>query len=145
MTVTLNQLDLVARDVERSIAFYRALGIRIPKKAVWRTASGTHHVDIALPNGLTLHFDSTALARVYNKGWRTNTTGGNAVFGFTLKTRRAVDATYARLTKAGHKGLMPPYDAFWGARYAIVGDPDGNHVGLMSPSDPKRRGQPPDL
>ena len=32
-----------------------------------------------------------------------------------------------------------PYDAFWGARYAIVEDPDGNAVGLMSPIDPDRQ------
>jgi len=36
-----------------------------------------------------------------------------------------------------------PYDAFWGARYAIVEDPDGNAVGLMSPIDPDRRTAPP--
>ena len=28
-----------------------------------------------------------------------------------------------------------PYDAFWGARYAVVSDPDGNGVGIMSPVD----------
>ena len=27
----------------------------------------------------------------------------------------------------------------WGARYAVVEDPDGNAVGIMSPSDPDRR------
>jgi uncharacterized glyoxalase superfamily protein PhnB len=34
---------------------------------------------------------------------------------------------------------QPPYDAFWGARYAVVSDPDGNAVGIMSPIDPDRR------
>jgi uncharacterized glyoxalase superfamily protein PhnB len=145
MAAAPNQLDIIARDIPKSVAFYRLLGVRIPEKAVWRTKSGAHHVDVTLPNGIVLHLDSPKLARAYNKGWRGNTAGGNVVIGFALKSRRAVDAAYARLTKAGHKGLMPPYDAFWGARYAIVGDPDGNHVGLMSPSDPKRRGQPPDL
>ena len=43
---------------------------------------------------------------------------------------------YADLTGAGYRGQQPPYDAFWGARYAVVEDPDGNAVGLMSPSDP---------
>jgi hypothetical protein len=38
---------------------------------------------------------------------------------------------------------QPPFDAFWGARYAIVEDPDGNHIGLMSPSDPALRTAPP--
>ena len=59
------------------------------------------------------------------------------------RSRNAVDDRYADLVGAGYPGLQPPYDAFWGARYAIVQDPDGNDVGLMSPSDPERRSQPP--
>jgi hypothetical protein len=39
--------------------------------------------------------------------------------------------------------VQVPYDAFWGARYAIVADPDGNEVGLMSPRDDDRRSFPP--
>ncbi len=37
-----------------------------------------------------------------------------------------------------------PYDAFWGARYAVVSDPDGNGVGIMSPPDPAMRTAPPE-
>ena len=57
--------------------------------------------------------------------------------------REDVDDLYEELTAAGHAGQQPPYDAFWGARYAIVLDPSGNAVGLMSPVDPARRGRPP--
>jgi hypothetical protein len=42
------------------------------------------------------------------------------------------------------RGRQPPFDAFWGARYAIVADPDGNDVGLMSPIDESRRTWPPE-
>ena len=52
--------------------------------------------------------------------------------------------TYADLTGAGYAGQQPPYDAFWGARYAVVEDPDGNPVGLMSPLDPAYRSAPPE-
>jgi uncharacterized glyoxalase superfamily protein PhnB len=48
------------------------------------------------------------------------------------------------LTGAGYKGLQAPFDAFWGARYAVVEDPNGIAVGLMSPSDPNRRYWPPE-
>jgi hypothetical protein len=41
--------------------------------------------------------------------------------------------------------LQPPYDAFWGARYAIVEDPDGIAVGLMSPISPDFKSVPPDV
>jgi uncharacterized glyoxalase superfamily protein PhnB len=50
-----------------------------------------------------------------------------------------VDRIYAELTAAGHAGQQPPYDAFWGSRYAIVCDPDGNFVGLMSPPEQAHR------
>jgi Glyoxalase/Bleomycin resistance protein/Dioxygenase superfamily len=45
------------------------------------------------------------------------------------------------ITAAGYRGQQPPYDAFWGARYAVIEDPDGNAVGIMSPVDPDRRSQ----
>jgi hypothetical protein len=59
-----------------------------------------------------------------------------------LPTRQAVDDRYAELTSAGYRGRQPPFDAFWGARYAIVADPDGNDVGLMSPAEDSRRTWP---
>ena len=49
---------------------------------------------------------------------------------------KAVDQMYADLTGAGYRAQQPPYDAIWGARYAVVEDPDGNPVGLMSEADP---------
>jgi uncharacterized glyoxalase superfamily protein PhnB len=53
--------------------------------------------------------------------------------------RETVDAIYSDLTGAGYAGQQPPYDAFWGARYAVVADPDGMSVGIMSAIDPARR------
>ncbi len=145
MAADLSQLDLVGRDVAESVAFYRLLGVKIPKSAVWTTKTGTHHVTVRFPGGGELSLSSPKLARVYNKGYRGGTGGGGVVIGFAVKTRRAVDAAYAKLTAAGYKGQMPPWDAFWGARYAIVADPDGNHVGIMSPSDPRKRYPGPEL
>ena len=49
------------------------------------------------------------------------------------------------MTAAGHRGLQAPFDAFWGARYAIVEDPDGIAVGLMSPISAEHRSPPPDV
>jgi hypothetical protein len=55
----------------------------------------------------------------------------------------AVTSEGDEMTAAGYVGRQPPFDAFWGARYAIVADPDGNDVGLMSPIDESRRHWPP--
>jgi catechol 2,3-dioxygenase-like lactoylglutathione lyase family enzyme len=142
----LNQLDLVVRDIDAAVAFYRRLGLEIPESAVWRTDSGAHHVDLHLPNGFHLHFDSGALAKSFNRGWpETTGTGAPTIVGFALPSREAVDARWAELVAAGYTGRQPPYDAFWGARYAVIEDPDGNHVGLMSPLDPARRDPLPAL
>jgi uncharacterized glyoxalase superfamily protein PhnB len=64
------------------------------------------------------------------------------VLGFKVGSRERVDEIYADLVAAGYRGQQSPYDAFWGARYAVIEDPDGNAVGVMSPVDPDRRSQP---
>jgi uncharacterized glyoxalase superfamily protein PhnB len=146
MKPDLNQLDLVVRDMDATIAFYRALGVDIPEAAIWRTPSGVHHVDVKMPGGLVMHWDSAALAKVYNRGWCEPTgTGTRSVLSFKVSSREEVDRIHGKLKALGHRSSQPPFDAFWGARYAIVEDPDGNHVGIMSESDPARRGPPPDL
>lgn len=146
MKIDLDQVDLVVEDMEASIAFYRSLGVEIPEDTIWRTATGAHHVDLVMPGGLTLHFDSPALARTYNRGWREPTGAGTQiVLSFKVASRSAVDRIHKQMTALGHRSAQPPYDTFWGARYAILEDPDGNHVGVMSPSDPSRRSAPPEL
>lgn len=141
----LGQLNLVVRDMDATLAFYGRLGLAIPDHAVWRSGSAPHHVEVEMPNGMSLEFDSAELARSYNAGRREGDGGSTSVVGFSLPSREAVDELYGELTAAGHRGRQPPYDTFWGARYAVVADPDGNDVGLMSPIDPARRGEPPAL
>ena len=91
---------------------------------------------------------STSTARASRRSgtgeWRGRSDlGGRVVVGFSVASREEVDRLFAELTAAGHEGLQPPWDAFWGARYAIVEDPDGIAVGLMSPISPERRAPPP--
>ena len=65
--------------------------------------------------------------------------GSASLIGFSLRSRAAVDDKYRELTAHGYRGVQVPYDAFWGRAYAIVADPDGNEVGLMSPRDDDHR------
>lgn len=140
----LNGLNLVVRDMDATVAFYRRLGLEIPDATVWRTESGAHHATMSMSNGLNLDLDSERFVNHYDAGW--NATDSNrAIVGFSLSTREEVDAHYAELVGAGYTGLQEPFDAFWGARYAVVEDPDGNHVGLMSPIDPARKNAPPSV
>jgi uncharacterized glyoxalase superfamily protein PhnB len=138
---TLNQLNLVARDFNATLAFYRRLALEVPDGS--SSPEGVRHTAVTMANGLALELDNEALARLYNAAWRKSGGSSRVLLGFSLSTREEVDRLYGELTAAGYKGLQPPYDTFWGARYAVVADPDGNDVGLMSPMDERRRSWPP--
>jgi len=137
----LNQVNLVVRDMAASVGFYRRLGFDLPPPDPEDEA---HHLEIAMPNGeMSLELDSETSAQVYNASWRSG--GGTSVLlGFSLPSAAAVDTLYDEVLLGGHRGVQRPYDAFWGARYAIVADPDGNQIGLMGPVDQARRSWPPD-
>jgi uncharacterized glyoxalase superfamily protein PhnB len=133
----LDQLNIVVRDMEAAVSFYRRLGIEIPDTLpAWQA----HHRTAEIGGEVDLELDSTAFTPQWNAGWPASQPG--VVIGFRVATREDVDELYEELTGAGHVGQQAPYDAFWGARYAIVEDPSGNAVGLMSPIDPARRSPP---
>jgi catechol 2,3-dioxygenase-like lactoylglutathione lyase family enzyme len=136
----LHMLNLVVDDMAASIDFYRRLGVTPPSSE----DAADPHVQLRMPGGFSLELDTAESARLWHAGWRADPAGARVVIGFALPTRDAVDERYAELTSAGHAGRQPPFDAFWGARYAIVADPDGNDVGLMSPIDESRRTWPPE-
>src|SRR5579864_2436971 len=138
-----SQINVVARNLHETLTFYRRLGVEIPDQSIWRTGSGSHHATADIDGGVDLEFDSERLAHAYNAGFAAER--GRVVIGLSLPSREAVDLAWANLIAEGAQGLQPPFDAFWGARYAIVEDPDGNPVGLMSPVDPAKRSAPPDL
>jgi catechol 2,3-dioxygenase-like lactoylglutathione lyase family enzyme len=132
----LDQVSLVVSDMQATVAFYRRLGLTIPDTDA---AFEAHHRSASVPGGIDLDFDSTEFARHWDKGWAS---GPGVVVGFKVDSRERVDAVYSDLTGAGYRGQQEPYDTFWGVRYAVVEDPDGNAVGIMSPVDPARRSDP---
>jgi uncharacterized glyoxalase superfamily protein PhnB len=52
---------------------------------------------------------------------------------FACDSPAEVDKLYGELVAAGYEGHKEPWDAFWGMRYALVHDPDGNGVDLYCP------------
>jgi uncharacterized glyoxalase superfamily protein PhnB len=138
-----SQINLIVHDVKRSLAFYRRLGLDLPEADVWETRSGAHHATAKSSDDVGLELDSRKLAHIYNRGFAAER--GRVMIGVELESREAVDALWTSLLEEGVQGLQQPYDAFWGARYAIVEDPDGNPVGLQSPMDAARRAAPPEI
>lgn len=123
----LDVVGIVVADMARSLAFYRLLGLDVPADA-----GGEPHVQVPLPGGMSLAFDTEAEIARFHPAWKAGT-GGRVALAFALPDPATVDAAYAQLTDAGHHGELEPFDAFWGQRYATVHDPDGTGVDLFAP------------
>ena len=145
----LDQINLVCRDLDASIAFYRRLGVEITDAQIWRTPTGPHHVSAAdqpADQGIAFDLDSAVFAQRWNGAWNGRTDlGGRIVVGFSVSTRAEVDAVFRDMTGAGYHGLQEPHDASWGARYAVIEDPDGIAVGTMSPMSADKKSSPPNV
>jgi predicted lactoylglutathione lyase len=135
-TPVLSSFTVIVRDMGKTLAFYGLLGLTSDAEP------GSPHASVSFPNGVSLDFDSVEFVPMWDSGWK-GATGGTTLLNFSVASRDGVDALYMKLTQAGHVGRQQPFDAFWGARYAIVDDPDGNGVGLMSPIDAERNTWPP--
>lgn len=141
--IRLHGLNLVAGDVATTVDFYRALGVDIPDENVWSTDSGPHHVTADSASDVDLEIDSAALAGAYDEAAARTDPVGSTLIGFGVDTREDVDRIHADLVGRGYTSRQEPEDAFWGSRHAIVEDPDGRPVGIMSPPDAARQAAPP--
>jgi uncharacterized glyoxalase superfamily protein PhnB len=118
-------VEIVAKDLTQSLAFYRLLGLDVPEP-------DGPHVEVALPGGTRLAFDTEEVIAGMHPGWTPPSSSGRVAIAFGLTTPAEVDDVYERLTGAGHHGTLKPFDAPWGQRYATVEDPDGTSVDLFA-------------
>lgn len=123
---TLDFIGIVVKDMPRALAFYRLLGLQIDEPA-----EGEDHVEARLPSGLRIGFDKLDLIKQINPNW-VEPQGNRMGLAFLCESPSEVDAKYAEIASAGFSGHTPPWDAFWGQRYATVVDPDGNTVDLFA-------------
>jgi uncharacterized glyoxalase superfamily protein PhnB len=121
-------VGIVVSDMGKTLAFYRRLGLAVPVGA-----DDEPHVEVELGGGVRLLFDTEATVRSFHPGWRATEGGGRIGLALALPDAAVVDAAYAELTGAGAHGELAPFDAFWGQRYAVLQDPDGNGVDLYAP------------
>lgn len=128
MTPRIDAVAIVVADMARSLAFYRRMGIEIPGGA-----DQEPHVEASLPNGLRVLWDTTETVRSFDSGWTPPRGGPGMSMAFACASPAEVDEVYADLVGAGYEGHLEPWDAFWGQRYAVVHDPDGNGIDLFAP------------
>jgi catechol 2,3-dioxygenase-like lactoylglutathione lyase family enzyme len=129
MRTSLTVVEIVTADMAAALAFYRRLGLPIGDDA-----DEQPHVEVDLGGGLRLAFDTEDTIRSFDSGWTRPPAGGHRMaVGFACDQPKDVDAAWEELTGAGYEGHLAPWDAFWGMRYAVVHDPDGNPVDLFAP------------
>jgi uncharacterized glyoxalase superfamily protein PhnB len=127
MAPTIEVIELVVADMAKALAFYRRLGLDIPA-----AADGEPHVEAPIGGGLRLAWDTIATIRSFDPDWTPPSGDHRVALAFRCDSPAEVDRVYADLVGAGYGGHKEPWDAFWGQRFAVVIDPDGNHVDLFA-------------
>lgn len=126
MAIKLDLIGIAVQDMAASLRFYRLLGLNIP------TSSDTEDHAEATGDGMRLAWDTIALLKQIYNGWTDEPVGHRIEIAFRCDSAADVDTTYQRIVDHGYKSNKEPWDAFWGQRYAIVEDPDGNLISLFA-------------
>ena len=128
MKPNLNVIGIVTAHMERSLDFYRLLGLEAPAYD-----PKEDHFQCELGNGVAVMWDTVELVKQFMPDY-VHGEGGSIGLAFQCDSPAAVDEAHRTITGAGFDSQTAPWDAFWGQRYAIVKDPDGNSVSLFAPS-----------
>jgi lactoylglutathione lyase len=109
-------------DIDRSVAFYEALGFEEVRRMPIR--------DEAINVFMGLPGDGPRLELTYNHGVGSYDLGTG--YNHIAITADDLDATLARLAEQGIEPEKPPYRVReGGSRLAFVGDPDGYRIELI--------------
>ncbi|WP_368184399.1 VOC family protein [Aestuariibius sp. HNIBRBA575] len=123
------KIDAVAvssSDMAKTLDFYRCLGFDFPTDA----ASQDHVEPITAPGEVRLMIDTAKLMEsiIAEPPRPANHSG----FALLCDSPAEVDAIAQKVVDAGFEVANPPWDAFWGQRYAIVKDPDGYKIDVFA-------------
>ncbi|MGI8588896.1 MAG: VOC family protein [Chloroflexia bacterium] len=119
MALELYMVGLIAQDMDKSVEFYRRLGVGFPDGR-----AGQPHVEAKMNGGLTFFLNA--------RGRMEELDAARVILEFYLKERAAVDAKYSELIGFGYESYHAPYVASIGMYFALVNDPDGNTILLSA-------------
>ncbi|WP_423058062.1 VOC family protein [Brevibacterium linens] len=129
----LDAISIITSDMPAAITFYSALGLELADGG-----PDAPHTEFT-SGSLRILLDTEAVMLGIDPEWTWPTGGHTMSLAFDCSTAEAVDSTFTQLTGRGDgesesvAGIVhKPWDAFWGQRYAVVSDPDGNTVDLFA-------------
>src|SRR3954452_13858057 len=100
----LNAIGIVVSDMERSIRFYRLLGVDFPE------TPDEGHLDATLPSGVRLMLETEDVVRSFRPEW-SRESGNQVSLAFECGAAAEVDEVYARMVEARFHGEKEPWDA----------------------------------
>src|SRR5579862_1193672 len=98
MKTNLDMIGIVSADIDASLDFYRLLGLDVPAEA-----GDEDHVEMKLPSGLRLAWDSLELIKQIDPEW-VQPVGQRIGLAFLFDSPPEVDSIYAKATNSGYKG-----------------------------------------
>ena len=129
MAIQPDMVGVVVKDLNRAMAFYRLLGL-----AFKDVAADEDFVEVTTANGYRISLNKQSMVEALHGKFvaPARDASQRMELAFKCGSPKEVDATVEVLQRAGHEVVKPPWDAFWGQRYAVVADPDGTHVSLFA-------------
>ena len=128
MSLGLFMMGIVSSDMEKSVEFYRRLGLDVPEGN-----GGPSPLAIRMEKGLSLLLTPTGIPR--EQAALGPALGDCRVFfEYYLQTQSAVEAKYAELVGYGYSSYRSPFRATVGIPepaemcFALIDDPDGNTI-----------------
>jgi uncharacterized glyoxalase superfamily protein PhnB len=123
--MNIDAVGVTSSDMKKSAEFYSLLGFVFPK-----FAEDEQHLEATSPAGTRLMIDGKKLITEI-LGYEPKP-ANHSTFAIKFDSAEEVNAAAAKLGLAGYNVVKQPWDAFWGQRYCVVADPDGNMLDLFA-------------
>jgi hypothetical protein len=135
-------INVIVDDVAAAARFLAGLGVELePTLPEW----SAHHRSFAADvSNFDADIDSPSFATWWG-GVPPDGTAPRFVVNLRVDSPEDVDRIHRQGLGAGAVELKAPFDAFWGARYAVMLAPGPLCVGVMSAPEPGRRTPPPPI
>lgn len=120
----LDMIGIIVSEMAPAIKFYETFGFAVvgdPEQA---------YVELAT-EGIRISLNTREMvAGIY--GYEPEKTGDKIELAFLCETVSEVDRVASTMKAAGYDVFKEPWDAFWGQRYAIIKDLDGNLLSVFA-------------
>jgi predicted lactoylglutathione lyase len=134
-------INVLVEDVDAAASFLESLGVELePSLPHWTTHHRSFEAEVT---AFDADLDSPSFARWWG-GIPAEWVPG-VVVNLRVDRRDDVDQLHGRAIELGATELKPPWDAFWGSRYAVVRAPGPLCLGIMSEPETSRRTAPPPI